>query len=263
MVAKDYRRKAWSTLTGKWSTFALITLVASLIGGACGGITTVARYNVVLTVIASVVGVVVGALVGGPLALGVSACYLKLIRGQKVDIGNMFDGFKNFLNAFLLYLINGILVFLWSLLLIIPGIIKAYAYSMSTYLLADNPTLDANTAREKSVEMMKGHKWRLFCLDLSYIGWYILCILTLGILTFWVAPYHNTARALFYQQLLIAENGGDDSYEYTQNVSQNDGNRQQSDSVFGAEFEPASDTQPATEDKDSTDDEPPVNADDL
>ncbi|MDE6374098.1 MAG: DUF975 family protein, partial [Clostridia bacterium] len=179
-----------SVLSGKWGTMVLIALIVSLITGVCGGLSWVG------------IGAVALLIVTGPLFLGEAMQFLRLIRGQRVDVSKVFDGFKNFGNAFLLSLLNNIFIALWSLLFVIPGIIKSYAYSMSFYILADNPNMDANTARVRSIELMRGNKWRLFCLDFSFIGWYLLCGLTFGILTFWVAPYHMTARTLFYQEIL-------------------------------------------------------------
>ena len=81
----------------------------------------------------------------------------------------------------------------------------SYAYSMSWFILADDPNIPANEARKRSIEMMRGNKWRLFCLDFSFIGWILLSILTFGILLFWIRPYMQTARAEFYQDLLAQE----------------------------------------------------------
>lgn len=194
MRARDFRSQAWSAMNGKWATLALITLLVSLIEGGLAGLSIIG------------VGAIVLLLVTGPLMLGTTIISLKVMRGNYVAVGDMFLGFKNFGNAFLLALLNEIFVFLWSLLLIVPGIIKAYAYRMSFYILADNPDMDANTARIRSIEMMKGNKWRLFCLDLSFIGWLILCMLTLGILSFWVMPYMQCSTAAFYQDLIRERN---------------------------------------------------------
>lgn len=277
MYAKDFRHRAWSKLSGKWVTFLLICLIASLISGACGSISTFSRSNEIIGAVFSVIGFIVSALVGGPLELGVSACFLKLVRGQHVEIGNMFDGFKNFVKGFVLQLINSIFIALWTLLFIIPGIIKAYSYSMSFYILSDNPEMEANAARKKSMEMMHGYKWRLFCLDFSFIGWYILCILTLGILTLWVVPYHNAARAEFYQNLLDEKNGGNANSQQP-DFGNNGG------SVFGTGYgsENGADNGAESGSADNTDpypefssdnrneetftkgnDEPPLDADDL
>ncbi|MDE7216455.1 MAG: DUF975 family protein, partial [Clostridia bacterium] len=113
-----------------------------------------------------------------------------------------FDGFKYFARSLVLYITNNILIALWSLLFVIPGVIKYCSYSMSYFILLDNPEMSANDARKKSMEMMDGNKWRYFCLQLSYIGWGLLCVLTFGILTLWVSPSMRTATAFFYQSLL-------------------------------------------------------------
>ncbi|MGN0813475.1 MAG: DUF975 family protein [Candidatus Coproplasma sp.] len=189
MRAKDFRTRAWNSMDGKWGTLAVITLIVSLIEGVLGGLGVIG------------IGAIALLLVIGPITLSMAIISLKVIRGYNVEIGDTFLGFKNFTNAFLLMFVNEILIFLWSLLFIIPGIVKTYAYSMSHYILADNPDMDSNQARLRSIEMMNGNKWRLFCLDLSFIGWGILCILTFGILSFWVQPYKQCAYAAFYEEI--------------------------------------------------------------
>lgn len=99
-------------------------------------------------------------------------------------------------------LLKAIYIFLWSLLLIIPGIIKHYSYAMTEFILLDNPELDADSAIHKSRMLMQNHKWDLFCLDLSFIGWFILCILTCGIGFLWLSPYVKMTHAAFYDQLV-------------------------------------------------------------
>lgn len=189
MRAKDFRTQAWNIINGSWGTLAVIAFLISLISGALGGLSVAG------------IGAIALLLITGPFTLSLTIISLKVIRGYNVEIGDMFLGFKNFVNAFLLSLINEIFIFLWSLLFIIPGIVKAYAYSMSYYILADNPDMDPNQARLHSIELMEGNKWRLFCLDCSFIGWGVLCVLTCGILTFWVQPYRQCAYAAFYQEI--------------------------------------------------------------
>ena len=223
--ARDFRHSAWSKLgqTNSWSYMVVITLIYELILGACGALS---RY---------VVGGVAMLLLQGPLALGFVLAALDVSRFKQVRIERLFDGFKNFLSAFLLALINAIFIFLWSLLLIIPGIIKAYAYSMSTYILADNPSIGVNEARERSIQMMKGNKWRLFCLHCSFIGWLILCVLTFGILTLWVTPYMQVAVSEFYHDVSgINANG-----EFSQNTNygnNGNGNPANGGSAFGTNY---------------------------
>lgn len=141
--------------------------------------------------------------VEGPILLGLDYTFLKQSRdGQKVDIASLFYGFKNdFLGCFLLGLLSSIFIALWSLLLIVPGIVKAYGWSMIYYIKIENPELETRACMDRSAELMNGHKWELFMLDLSFLGWYILGALCLGVGVLFVAPYHSAARAEFYRAL--------------------------------------------------------------
>lgn len=193
LKAKDFRERAWGKLKGKWGTAALIAFVYSLIMGACSALSYI------------YIGGIASLLISGPLALGLAAVALHIMRSEQIEVGQLFGGFRNFGTAFLVNLLNGIFIFLWTLLLIVPGIIKSFSYSLSYYILADNPSMSATEVRKRSIELMRGNKWRLFCLELSFIGWWLLCILTLGILSFWIVPYYNAAVAEFYQSLLPQE----------------------------------------------------------
>ncbi len=187
MFARDYRQMAWRALAGNWGTMVVIYLVYMAITAVCG--------------IVPHVGSAITLIIGGPLAIGFYGATLKVIRGEKPEVVDLFDGFKNFVNALLLNLLNGIFVTLWSLLLVVPGIIKALSYGMSYFILIDNPEMSQSDARRASMVMMEGHKWRLFCLELSFIGWVLLSALTAGILLLWVTPYMYTAHAAFYEDL--------------------------------------------------------------
>lgn len=188
MFAKDYRNKAWAALKGNWGVMVVIYLIYTAITAVCGVIPTV--------------GAVIALLIGGPLVVGFCGAALKVLRGETPEIVDLFDWFKvDFVNAFLLHLLNSIFIALWSLLFFIPGIVKSLSYSMSYYILRDNPGMTHSQARKASMVMMEGHKWRLFCLQFSFIGWMLLSGLTFGILLFWVAPYMQTATAAFYESL--------------------------------------------------------------
>ena len=146
----------------------------------------------------------VGALlVTGPISLGASYVILKLVRtGQKIDFKDLFQGFTQDIGQnILLGLLSSLFVALWSLLLIIPGIVKAYSYAMIYYIKADHPEYDWRTCLQASQDMTNGHKMELFVLDLSFFGWYLVGSLCLGVGALWVRPYHETTRALFYEQL--------------------------------------------------------------
>lgn len=196
MKAKDFRQAAWGKLHGKWGTMAVATLIYGIILGA---INSLSFFGVVFSLISSIATL----LLSGALALGFVIMAMLVMRQNDVRVGQLFDGFKNYGSALALSILIAIFTFLWSLLLVIPGIIKMYSYSMSYYVLADNPDMGANEARKRSMELMKGYKWRLFCLHFSFIGWLLLGVLTLGILYLWILPYIETAQAEFYQNILV------------------------------------------------------------
>jgi uncharacterized membrane protein len=120
-------------------------------------------------------------LIGGAMALGLAIFGLQLRRFQPTNIGQVFSGFNNFGRALGLYLLEGIFIFLWALLLIIPGIVAMYRYRLAVYILADNPEISPLEAINISKEMMKGNKGSLFYLDLTFIGWSILSSLAASI----------------------------------------------------------------------------------
>lgn len=140
----------------------------------------------------------------GPLTFGVSLVFLQLVRGKPgIDLGDLFKGFSGkFGDYLLLGLMQNIFIALWSMLFVIPGIVKSYSYSMAFYIKCDNPDMAWNDCITASRQLMNGHKGQLFCLDLSFIGWYLLGSLAFGIGTLWVQPYHEAARANFYASLV-------------------------------------------------------------
>lgn len=148
------------------------------------------------------VGFLVPLLLTGPIVLGITGVALRISRGEHAETSNIFDGFSNFMNAFVTYLLQGIYIALWTCLLIVPGIIKSFSYAMTFYVLEDNPTMSANDAITESRVLMDGNKWKYFCLQLRFLGWHLLAILTFGILYFWLTPYIETAKAEFYRSLI-------------------------------------------------------------
>ena len=114
----------------------------------------------------------------------------------------LFEGFKkSFVNSFIAILLMNLFIFLWSLLLIIPGIIKAFSYSMTRFIIAENPEIDPLTAISRSQELMRGHKMDLLMLYLSYIGWYLLGLITFGIAIIYITPYVEVAVTNFYIEI--------------------------------------------------------------
>lgn len=150
-----------------------------------------------------------GFLILSPLILGYKNFFLLLVKRQKPNISNLFDGYrKSVLTSIIGVLLTTIYTLLWSLLFIVPGIIKYLSYSMTFYILADNPSISAREAIKRSKAMMNGHKWKYFLMELSFIGWGILCLLTLNIGALWLTPYIETSKAHFY--LTLKENFEDE-----------------------------------------------------
>lgn len=172
-----------------WLMALVVCLLQGLILGVAGGIPGL--------------GAVAALFLNGFLAFGICRVFLQLVRSQKdtVEIGDLFSGTDQFMSLFVLNLLVGLFTFLWSLLFIVPGIIKSYAYSMAFYIKHDHPEYDWKQCIDESRRMMDGHKWQLFCLDFSFIGWALLGLLCCGIGTLWVTPYQTAARTNFYENL--------------------------------------------------------------
>lgn len=181
-------QNAKASLSGKWGVAALVTLIYMVI---VGGVSCIPWLGSIAILV-----------IGGPFALGL-ILFAKAVKydpeGAKVE--RLFDGFKRFEKAFLAALLTGIFTFLWMLLLIVPGIIAAYSYSMTMYIVAEDDNISAYDALKKSKQMMQGYKWKLFCLHLRFIGWGLLCILTLGIGFLWLSPYMQVATLNFYEDI--------------------------------------------------------------
>lgn len=161
----------------------------------------------VVFVIGLLVGVASVTLVGaillaGPLSAGLTFFFMKLYRGNDAHFDDSFSGFSNYSHNMAAGILVPLFTFLWSLLFFIPGIIKTFSYSMTFFILNDHPEYSATQAITESRRIMKGHKLDLFVLYLSFIGWDLLSVLTLGILEIvYVTPYKYTAIAGFYDAI--------------------------------------------------------------
>jgi len=148
-----------------------------------------------------------------PLEVGCRRFFIRNLN-EPAQIGNIGYGFdNNYRNVAKTMFFRDLFTVLWSLLFIIPGIVKAYEYMMIPYLLADNPQMTKEQAFAESKRMMQGQKWKAFVLDLSFIGWYILSGLTLGIFAiFYVSPYVNATHAALYEALCYANPAGSNGF---------------------------------------------------
>lgn len=188
MILSEIRTEARGLLQGRWTElipvwfiFFLITAGASSVFSGLGGLVTL--------------------VIGGPLTMGITRIFLKVYDKQAFELGELFDGFKEFSRTFTAYLLIAIYVFLWMLLLIVPGIIAALGYAMTFYIMAEDPNIAAGDAMRKSKEMMFGHKTELFMLGLSFIGWAILASIPFGIGWLWLESYMYASFTIFYKRI--------------------------------------------------------------
>jgi uncharacterized membrane protein len=179
----EIRKSAREQLSGRWLIAVLVFFVYFLIVEASSF---------------TVIGLFI---LYGPLNLGIAIFVMNTQRWEQAEFGDLFAGFKRFGVAFRLEILQCIFISLWSLLLIVPGIIKMFSYSMAFYILRDDPEIGALEAIAQSKRMMSGYKGKLFGLVMSFTGWFFLCFLTAGIGFFWLMPYVNVSMANFYEEL--------------------------------------------------------------
>ena len=164
--------------------------------------TTVVFMSIMIAIrLIPIAGWIIGLLISGAMSLGLAIFALSLSRKQDAKLTQIFDGFQKFGVGLGAYILKFIFVILWSILLIVPGIIATFAYSMTYYIIAENESISPLEAISKSKEMMRGNKWKFFCLMFRFFGWGLLCILTLGIGFLWLFPYMFVSVAQFYDDL--------------------------------------------------------------
>lgn len=235
--AADFRRDARNALRGKWVLAVLVGLAAYLLGGALAdsngpevklnfdgagiypslqvaGRTVYALgrgmspglkaflvgsavYLVAICLLLAALYYVLGSVI----RVGYARFNLGLLDREKTEFETLFAYFPNWKTTAVSQLLRDVYILLWSLLLVIPGIMASYSYAMTDYILAENPELTAGEAISRSKAMMAGNRWRLFCLHVSFIGWMILSALTLGIGDLFLRPYREAAAAAFYREV--------------------------------------------------------------
>ena len=236
-LAEDFRRIARNSLTNKWLIAVAVGLVASILGGigsngpefkvnidgsniamnfnmagqtiystgTNGGINSeigafiLTSLPIIITaaLFMAVIYFVLGSFVG----VGYAKFNLNLVDRNKASFENLFEYFSNWKTTTITRLLRALYTFLWSLLFIIPGIVAGFSYAMTEYILAENPELTPDEAIQASKSMMMGNRWRLFCLQFSFIGWDILATLAFGLGHLWLTPYKQAAYAAFYREV--------------------------------------------------------------
>lgn len=216
--ASEFRQLARERLKGKWGISIVVSFIAVLFGcysasfsinldasnlpdsisSLCG--VNVSFISGIMTALSSIITMIALAriVLGGAAQLGVCSYYNRIIKGEKPPVSELFSRFSLIGKALLLTLYMALLVFAWSLLFIIPGIVASYRYSLAFYILSDHPEYSVRQCVNESKRLMAGHKGRLFCLNLSFIGWELLNVLTLGIGSLWLNPYKSASISAFY-----------------------------------------------------------------
>ena len=183
--ASEMRAAARASLSGKWGGAVMVTLVYLAVMGVLPAGIDLKVYDGVGSIIQ---------LVLMPLGWSMSVLFLDNLRsGDEYKVGQLFEGFRDYTRVAGTMILTGIYI--------VPGIIKSFSYAMTAFVLRDNPELKFNGAIEKSMKMMDGHKFDLFYLYLTFIGWGLLCILTLGIGLLCFVPYMQSASAHFYEDV--------------------------------------------------------------
>lgn len=186
MKAKDIRHEALLRLEGNWIAMIGMTILVTVLSAALGSV-----YILI-----------------APLLLPGAALFtLKVIRRDKPDIADLFGTYKNYLNALVAVILQGLIIIAGCFLFVIPGIIFAYMFSLVPFIIADDTkqNLSAIDILKESARLMKGRKWKLFCLYFSFIGWILLCVITVGIAAIWISPYMAASHAVFYDKIKEAD----------------------------------------------------------
>ena len=200
MSRSEIKRKAREQLGGNiFATPWLIAILVALIGNAIVGVSSFISFIFI-----------------GPITFGLSSLFLKQARDRKtMDVAGLFDGFNYFGQTFLLGFLSTLFIALWSMLFVIPGIVKTYSYSMIYYIKADHPEYDWKQCIDESRRIMNGHKMELFIQDLSFIGWNFLAMLPVigWAVQIWTMPYISLTYALYFENrsgrdIYAAQSGG-------------------------------------------------------
>lgn len=233
--SSDLRFIARRALTGRWGVAIGSSIVASLLGGIYSAninfnfnfsdnetagnsvfswfsnltgsqmvfLGAAGAFLLNMALVFSIARLFIGSIVG----IGYARFNLDLVDNvTEARFATLFSYMRFWKVAIITRIVRTLYIVLWTLLFIIPGIIASYNYALTDYILAENPELTTKEALELSKKMMYGHRFRLFCLEFSFIGWAFLCVLSLGIGLIWLLPYTEAAKAAFYRDVSFQYN---------------------------------------------------------
>ncbi len=203
MNRAELKANAKRSLQGKYGQAILMTIIFSFITSMVTYVVLLGGPNAskITVMILEYVAIILRLSVFAFLTLGSVSFYLKVSRNEEVTWKELFSKTNLWLGLLGVTIVTGVFISLWSLLIVIPGIIASYRYAMVDYILLDNPNIGIMDCINKSKKMMYGHKMDLFLLHLSFIGWVILGVFTLGILYLWLMPYMSVTIANFYNSI--------------------------------------------------------------
>ena len=218
MKLRDIRANARESLKGNWLVAIVASFIAGTFSASGSGVSSSGAEDIdfaaldqltsteLVTTLAVfggfiLFGLIVSVLISALVSVGYAQFNLDLIDGVQPRIVTIFSKGKQVGTAIVANILVFLRVLLGTILFIVPGIIATYQYAMVNYIIAENPGISAREALEMSKEMMRGNKFRFFCLGLSFFGWAIVVVLTLGIASIWVAPYMQASFAAFYKDI--------------------------------------------------------------
>lgn len=160
--------------------------------------------RILLTLVSLLIPTVLVYALVGPISVGVAAVFVDLVRnGERIRVRKFFYGFKNFFENAILGIMYILQIFLWSLAFVIPGIYVAYSYALVFHIKKDHPEYRWKQCFDESERLMEGNRFKLFTLQVSHMGWFILALAFLFVGAYWTVPYLNASTAIFYEEVRI------------------------------------------------------------
>ena len=194
ILRSELKQNAKDRLKNNWGLALGIIIVCTLISCIPNLLAEIDSESFAISIIIPIITLVIT----GPLTIGQCKFFINLANRSNPKFSDLWYGFNNMLRAIGVTLLVGVIVFIGSILFIIPGIILAFMYSQVYYIMAENPEMSIMNCLKESSRIMKGHKMDLFILELSFLGWGILMVITLGIAGLYVLPYYNATLTNFY-----------------------------------------------------------------
>ena len=210
ILGKDWLKGVLVIFVMAITEFFIVQALISIAGVVCGVLlvaalrldSVVLTYLITMFVYGAAIFIAYGVM--GPLNVGIASVYTNLVRnGERIRIKNFFYGFKGFFSNAILAIMYNIVVALWSLFFVVPGIYVAYSYALVFHVKRDHPEYRWKQCFDESERLMEGNRWKLFKLQISHLGWFIIGLAFVGIGAFWAVPYLEASTAVFYEQVRL------------------------------------------------------------